>query len=74
MDILLNGLDLREVEVTRGILTGIDVPGAVVEGVISCVVRRVDASVCFGLCRESEHKARRLAIDSVKLYTMYQEG
>lgn len=70
MEVLLNGLELCEVEVTRGTLTGIDVLGAVVEGVVGCVVRRVDASVCFGLCRESEHKA----MDGVKLCTTYQEG
>lgn len=70
MEVLLNGLELCEVEVTRGALTGIDVPGAVVEGVVSCVVGGVDASVCFGLRRESGHKA----MDGVKLYATRQEG
>lgn len=68
MDVLLYGLERCEVEVTHGVLTRIDVPGAVVEGVISCVVRRVDAGVCFGLRRESKHKACRLALDGVKYY------
>lgn len=50
---------------THSTLTGIDVFGAVVEGVISSVVCRVDAGICFGLCKVISQKAHELAIDRV---------
>lgn len=64
-DVLLNGL----LKVTHSALTGIDVPRAVVKGVISCVVGRIDASACFGLCKESSRRVQGLAIDDFTLST-----